>query len=260
MDVPTVEVVDLPGIQMLPTNSYETSVSLVKSFVNKHDTLTIVLCVIPATNASIDGGPGLDLVQKFCKPECTIVALTKADKVDLQDPDEIRDQLFRPLLRDLDCLSGIGGCVAVSNRKHNDSVGLADMRMREAAMFERALATASGEFATDAIKQRLRANMGSKQLIVQLAAMYRRHVVDSWVPRVQADADRQHTTAQDQLNQLGLPLQDVQRDIGQTLASIQSKVLHYFEAVFVISALCTHINRGSQSTSVCVHGFQACSN
>ena len=224
MDVPTVEVVDLPGIQMLPTNSYETSVSLVKSFVNKHDTLTIVLCVIPATNASIDGGPGLDLVQKFCKPECTIVALTKADKVDLQDPDEIRDQLFRPLLRDLDCLSGIGGCVAVSNRKHNDSVGLAEMRVRETAMFERALATASGEFATDAIKQQLRANMGSKQLIVQLAAMYRRHVVQSWVPKADKEARALRDAATRESNQLGACPEDV--NIEKELASIQTKVLN----------------------------------
>ena len=241
-DVHTMEIVDLPGIQMLPLDSYEASVSSMKRFITKDDTLTIVLCVIPATNASIDGGPGLDLVQKFGKSDCTIVALTKADRVDLDDPLEVRDQLFQPLLRNLNCLSGMGGCVAVSNRKHKDSVGLAEMRVREAAMFERALATASGEFATDAIKQRLRANMGSKQLIVQLAAMLCRHLGDTWFSRVMEDAEKQHSTVQVQLIQPGLHVKDVRRNIREKLSGRQSKVLHCFEALqeaFLLpSALC----------------------
>ena len=182
------EVVDLPSIYMLPLDCYEASVSLMRKIITQDDTLTIVLCVIPATNACIDGGPALNLVQRYGKPDSTIVALTKADRLDLDDADEVRDQLFQPLLCNLDCLSGIGGCVAVSNRKHDVNVGLAEMRARETAMFERLLATASGEFATDAIKQRLRANMGTKQLILQLAAIYRRQLVDSWDPTAAKEA------------------------------------------------------------------------
>ena len=233
IDVPTMEIVDLPGIQGLPFEASMTSMTLVRKFLSAND--TIVLCVIPATNASIDVGLALNLVRRYGKSERTIVALTKADRVDLDDPDEVRNQLFQPLLCDLDCLNGMGGCVAVCNRMYNDSVGVADMRACESAIFERVLATITRRgFITDANKQRLRANMGSKQLIVQLADMCCGHMLKSWCPgspRGLKNPKKQHSTGQVQLNQPEYPSQDVHRETGETLAGIQSEVLHCFKAL-----------------------------
>ena len=220
MDVPTVEIVDLPGIQMVPAKAYEDSVALVNKFMRKDDRLTIVLCVIPANEGSL-GDTALSLIQN---PSGTIVALTKADKVDLGDPDEARDQLFLPLLGRHESIQGMGGCVAVSNRKHNGSVTLEDQRVHETALFASILATATGEYATDAIKQQLTANMGSKQLIVQLAAMYHQHVVRHWIPQAQMDAEGKRSEAEEQLRSCGPRPEELQKELEGTLAGIQSKV------------------------------------
>ena len=221
MDVPTVEIVDLPGIQMIPAKVYEDSKALVNKFMGKDDRLTIVLCVVPANEGSL-GDTALSLIQQ---PSRTIVALTKADKVELEDPDEVRDQLFLPLLGRHESIKGMGGCVAVSNRKHNVSISLEDQRVCEAALFASILATAAGEYATDAIQQQLTANMGSKQLIVQLAAMYRRHVVKHWIPQAQLDAEVKRSEAEGQLRSRGDRPEVLQKKLEGTLAGIQAKVM-----------------------------------
>lgn len=220
-DVPTVEIVDLPGIQNVPPKAKEETIALVDKFVRKDDRLTIVICVIPANESSF-ADTALSLVHK---PSCTIVALTKADKVDMDDPDEVRDHIFLPLLGRHEDFQGMGGCVAVSNRKHNDRVTLEDQRLREAALFTRMLATATAEFATDAVQQQLNANMGSKQLIVQLAAVYRRHVVEHWIPRAQRDAETQRAEAERLLQECGPRPEELQEQMEATLLDMQEKVI-----------------------------------
>ncbi|KAL3130395.1 hypothetical protein ABBQ38_008220 [Trebouxia sp. C0009 RCD-2024] len=159
----------------------------------------------------------------------TIVVLTKADKVDhqLTDPDELETQLFVPLLRGLgrpglEWLHSMGGCVAVCNRKQDNTVSLIEQRKVEAALFQGMLARATGEFATDERKQQLSQNMGSKQLIMQMAAMYRRHIVTTWVPRAKQDAERLRDQIGTQMSNLG-PHPD-QMPITELLAAIQTKV------------------------------------
>ena len=215
------EIVDLPGIQNVPPKIKENTVALVDKFIRKDDRLTIVICVISASDSSF-ADTALSLVQK---PSCTIVALTKADKVEMDDSDEVRDHIFLPLLGRHEDLQGMGGCVAVSNRKYNEGVTLEDQRVREAALFTRMLATATAEFATDATQQQLNANMGSKQLIVQLATMYRRHVVEHWIPRAQHDAETQRAEAERLLRECGPRPEELQERMEATLAEMQEKVI-----------------------------------
>lgn len=225
--MPTVEVVDLPGVQKVPPEAEKTSIDLVNKFLRKNDRQTIVLCVIPATA----GDFGNNLLSLVPDAASTIIALTKADKVDLEDPDELKDQLFLPLLRRHEDLGQTGGCVAVANRKHSDTVSLEDQRTREAALFRRVLAAATPEFATHDVQQQLIANMGSKQLIVQLAAMYRKHVVEHWIPEAQADARAQLHMAQHLLQQHGPQPEYLQGRLKETLAEIQAEVLHGYDSL-----------------------------
>ena len=228
VDVPTVELVDLPGLQNLPPETAVKSREVVQRFMKKDDPETLVLCVIPANSSSLDSSDALRMVEDYGHAPSTIVALTKADKVDLNDPDDVKNQLFLPLLRDhespeLECIHSMGGCVAVSNRTHQNKVSLVQQREIEAALFEKILGTVTGEFATDDAKQKLSQNMGSTQLIMQLAAMYRKHIVTVWVPKAIEDAKGLRNQTRTALGKLGLPPQDMA--IEELLADIQTKVL-----------------------------------
>ena len=228
VDVPTVELVDLPGLQILPADAAAKSVEVLNKFMRRDDPETLLLCVIPADSASLDSSLALSMIHDSRNAPNAIVALTKADKLDLHDPDDIKNQLFLPLLRglgspELDCLHSFAGCVAVSNRKHHNTLSLVQQREVEAALFEKILATATGEFATDEVKQKLRENMGSKQLIMQLAAMYRKHIVTRWVPKAIEDAKALRDSTRDKLGDLGTSPQEI--SIQELLANVQTKVL-----------------------------------
>ena len=250
VDVPTVELVDLPGLQNLPAEAAEKSVEVVKKFMRRDDPETLVLCVIPADCSSLDSSTALSMVHDCRNASSAIVALTKADKVDLSDPDDIKNQLFLPLLRghgspELECLHSLAGCVAVSSRKHHNTVSLVQQREIEAGLFEKILASATGEFATDEVKQKLRENMGSKQLIMQLAAMYRKHIVTKWVPKAIEDAKALRDTTKERLGNLGKPPQKI--SIQELLADIQTKVLS--SAMHIWIMMLTGL---SSCNSVCV--------
>lgn len=228
--MPTVELVDLPGLQQSPARGAHISKQVVNRFLKRGDPETLVLCVIAAhSGLPLEDSTAVMKVRECDHNASTIVVLTKADKVDhqLTDPDELETQLFVPLLRGLgrpglEWLHSMGGCVAVCNRKQDNTVSLIEQRKVEAALFQGMLARATGEFATDERKQQLSQNMGSKQLIMQMAAMYRRHIVTTWVPRAKQDAERLRDQIGTQMSNLG-PHPD-QMPITELLAAIQTKV------------------------------------
>lgn len=258
--MPTVELVDLPGLQNLPPEAAAKSREVVQRFMKKDDPETLVLCVIPADSSSLDSSDALRMVTDYGHAPSTIVALTKADKVDLNDPDDIKNQLFLPLLRDLktpelECIHSMGGCVAVSNRKHQNTVSLFQQREIEAALFDKILATATGEFATDDVKQKLSQNMGSTQLILQLAAMYRKHIVTVWVPKAIEDAKGLRDQTRTALGKLGRPPHDIA--IEEVLADIQTKVL--FSATSVSHAHRLNCMNVGKLAWVYISAIQSCS-
>ncbi len=93
-DVPTIELVDLPGIQMYPPELYQQTTDLVNSYVNAPDTL--VLCVVDATIPSLDSSVAIKAVRDANKLPRTILALTKADL--FQDEESIVEQIFERVL------------------------------------------------------------------------------------------------------------------------------------------------------------------
>jgi len=59
--VPTIELVDLPGIQLYPTDLYKQTRKLVNSYLQEEDTL--VLCVVDATIPSLDSSIAVKMVR-----------------------------------------------------------------------------------------------------------------------------------------------------------------------------------------------------
>lgn len=59
-DVQTIELVDLPGIQMYPLELYQQTTDLVNSYVNAPDIR--VLCVVDATIPSLDSSVAIKAV------------------------------------------------------------------------------------------------------------------------------------------------------------------------------------------------------
>lgn len=94
VDVPTIELVDLPGIQLFPDDLYKQTTGLVKSYLCAKDTL--VLCVVDATIPALDSSVALKMVQDAEKLPQTILALTKADLI--QDEESIVEHIFERVL------------------------------------------------------------------------------------------------------------------------------------------------------------------
>ncbi|KAL0032188.1 hypothetical protein WJX77_009690 [Trebouxia sp. C0004] len=115
MDVPTIELIDLPGIQMYPPELYQQTTDLVNRYVNAPDTL--VLCVVDATIPSLDSSVAIKAVRDANKLPRTILALTKSDLI--HDEESIVEQIFDRVLgnsAETKDLAGLAGCVAVVNR------------------------------------------------------------------------------------------------------------------------------------------------
>jgi len=150
-DVGHFDFTDLPGIQTLPEEDRIQTERLVNSYIS--DPNTLVLCVVEGTDAVLDKGNALRVVIDANKLGSTILALTKSDKV---HKDDTEDYIFKRILLKSGTtpahLEGLKGCVAVVNRKHQDSAltleQAADQELRAVAQM---LQDAEGEYKAPAI-------------------------------------------------------------------------------------------------------------
>ena len=186
VNIPTFAFIDLPGVQSHPDQDRIQSEALVKKYIV--GTNTLVLCVIPATDDTLDKGSAFRLISAADKLRSTILALTKSDKV---HEDDIEDQIFKRILQKRETsqweLGGLQGCVAVMNRKQQDShVSLEDAAVKERDLFAKMLAQAPEAYQTEAMQQELRNSMTSEQLMVALDKMYHKRIVSVWRDEVKA--------------------------------------------------------------------------
>ena len=107
--MPTIELVDLPGIQLYPTDLYKQTRKLVNSYLQEEDTL--VLCVVDATTPSLDSSIAVKMVRGSAKLPSTILALTKADLI--RDEESTVEHIFERVLnrsKEMAELSSLAGC------------------------------------------------------------------------------------------------------------------------------------------------------
>lgn len=181
MDVPTIELVDLPGIQLYPPKLEAETVSLVKKYLA--DPLTLVLCVVDATIPSLDSSAAVKLIREEDKLSSAILALTKADL--LHDQEVVAANIFDRILcqsTEMHELAGLAGCVSLVNRKHTDQLTLLEAETIEAAVFQDLFQSAAGVYSTADIQTQLVDNTTSSQLIAKLDALLHTHILEHWKP------------------------------------------------------------------------------
>lgn len=202
MDVPTIELVDLPGIQMYPPELYQQTTQLVNSYINAPDTL--VLCVVDATIPSLDSSVAIKAVRDADKLPRTILALTKADLI--QDEESIVEQIFERVLgnsAELKDLAGLAGCVAVVNRVSQDNMTLLEAASAEQDNFSKLFADPAEAYAPPEVQKQLRSNTTTSQLIAQLDSLFHQHIVESWTPSALSSIQYKLSKMQRKIERLG---------------------------------------------------------
>ena len=208
MDIPTIELVDLPGIQLFPNDLYEQTTVLVNSYLCAKDTL--VLCVVDATIPALDSSIALKMVRDAEKLPQTILALTKADLI--QDEESIVEHIFERVLgrsQETQDLKGLAGCVAVINRLHHDKISLLEAEEAEAEVFNAVFEEPADAYAPMSVQQQLRANTTTAQLIVKLNKLFSDHIMDIWIPSTSVSIQEAIAAVQDDLLQLGTDPKDL---------------------------------------------------
>lgn len=181
MDVPTFELIDLPGIQAFPEDQQRCTRDLVSDYLNKPDTL--VLCVVDATIPSLDSSQALGMVRAANKLPNTILALTKSDLV--RSEFEIVERIFDRVLgtsSEHQHLIGLAGCVAVANRNHTDHLSLVEADVEERCCFQAMLDDPAEAYAPVEVQQKLRDSMTIKKLILKLDSLFHNFIVQRWKP------------------------------------------------------------------------------
>ena len=82
VELPTLELVDLPGLCANPPALRQQSHALVQQYLSKEDTM--VLCVVPATEPSITSSEAIHMIEEAGKLKQTILALSMVRTATLQ--------------------------------------------------------------------------------------------------------------------------------------------------------------------------------
>ncbi len=132
LQVPTMEIIDLPGIKSTPPEAKAMTEGLVREYLAQEHTLA--LCVVDAACPELTSSQGIGFVIELKKEASTIVTLTKAD---LLDSTNIERQLVRRVLKKTgEAIDKFAGCVAVINRSHHDKLTLIEAGNEEERTFQ----------------------------------------------------------------------------------------------------------------------------
>ena len=179
--MPTIELVDLPGIQLYPRSLEKETTNLVHKYLDKPDTL--VLCVVDATIPSLDSSPAVKLVRQAQKLSSTILALTKADLV--TDEEVVVSNIFDRILAqstEMHELPNLAGCVALVNRKHTDQLSLLEAEDAEKSTFEKLFQDPADAYKPATVQLQLQNNTTTAQLIAKLDDLFHHHISKHWLP------------------------------------------------------------------------------
>ena len=204
--MPTLDLVDLPGVRASPAEAAETSKALLKDYLA--DKGTMVLLVVPATESSLVNDAAMEVVRTAGKQSRTILALTKCDDV---NPDMVEELLLDRLLRkavDLQDQDKLFGCVGVINRTHKDKVTLDQAAAQEPASFEAKLGTALASLTAEQ-QSHIQASITVTQLIKRIDEMFHADIVKYWKPWALQQLEPKLEAADAELKKLGPPVEQL---------------------------------------------------
>ena len=108
-DVPTIEVVDLPGIREAPEDLRQATKDLAYQYASKPETL--ILCVVPATSPRLESSQAMGIVQELGRSDRTVCVLTKCDEINVAKEVQLKKMVQRLMNlgneHNLACVAGI---------------------------------------------------------------------------------------------------------------------------------------------------------
>jgi len=184
-DVPTLEIVDLPGIREAPEDLRAATKEIAYSYTRRPE--TIVLCVVPATSQRLQSSQAMGIVQELKRAERTVCVLTKCDEVNVSKSTQLQRLTQRIKQTDSDLGVELAAVVGVKNRdtveeeeerKENRSgEGLTEKSrlqlslMAEKKWFQKWVPSMSHD-----------TEVSLQSLIRALDVLMGEHIVASWIP------------------------------------------------------------------------------
>ena len=231
-DVPTLDLVDLPGVRASPAAAAKTSEELVRKYLG--DPGTMVLLVVPATQSSFLNDKAMEIVRDLKQSTRTILALTKCDDV---NPDTVEELLTDRILK-----KGAGlqqgekffGCVGIINRTHKDKVTLDQAAAEEFTKFTAKF----GSSLTEDQRAKVEANITVTNLIKQIDSMFHHDICTNWKHVALKALAPQLEAVNKRLQQLGPPVSELttQRVLGGVVGLVSLCQSHICYCSFLASA------------------------
>lgn len=181
-NLPSLEFIDLPGLRTYPPDLAQITTNLCKKYLEiKED---IILCVVPATVTSLTSSQPLALINELGLCSNTILALTMADRLIMSEygQDNLNNLLLDRILGKSNEMSylKLGGCVAVINRNHTDTLNLEESDDMEAECFKKMLDNLPTEY--EAYKKDIENNISGAKLLEKLNTFYIGYIQNNWKP------------------------------------------------------------------------------
>eukprot|EP00873_Tetraselmis_striata_P010351 jgi/Tetstr1/430615/TSEL_001987.t1 len=222
--VPTMELVDLPGIREQPEEMRDATKALCYKYVRSP--ATVVLCVVPATVPQLQSSQAVGIVHELGRAAASVCVISKCDDVNVSKDGPRRklvQRLARPADDDETGDLTMAHVVGVMNRDtaEEGGQGLISSEM------ERLLGSVTAErdwFSRSLPDLSLESQVSLPAALAALDAVMCRHIVESWIPRAKADVADRLAGARIQRRLLGTPVADDEGAFLRELALLGTAV------------------------------------
>jgi len=198
-DVPTLEIVDLPGIRENPPEAKKETAELAEKYMQEEHAL--ILCVMQGSINRINNSQTGGLVEKLNKQSQTLIVLTKADTLNRK---ECKKKIVPRVKGECSEVTSAFGVVAVVNRDSDEEYG--DARNPP---LEESIASELDWFEQNLPDLDRDSQVSCVALISKLDRLIQMHIVESWVPSATKQMYERLEYNENQLYYLG-------RDYGES--------------------------------------------
>lgn len=237
-DVPTLELIDLPGVRASPPAAAKASRELVQKYLA--DPKTMVLLVVPATDGSLNNSAVMEMIVSANRQSRTILALTKSDGVHSDLVDEHLTRRILGTATDLPPGQNFFGCVAVTNRTHRDVESIDTAAAGERGKFDVKFGR-SLEALTAQDRAKVKMNTTVSQLIKRVDELFHQDICTVWKPWALQKLDPKLQTAKAELSALGVPVSRLSTQVVMQGVIDQVSAKDFYYLLGALSALrCVH--------------------
>eukprot|EP00873_Tetraselmis_striata_P041289 jgi/Tetstr1/461553/TSEL_006659.t1 len=202
--VPTMEIVDLPGIREFPEDMRAATRSLAQSYAS--NPTCILLCVVPATTARLESSQAMGIVQELRCASRTVCVLSKCDEVNVSKESNLRKMRERITDPAVECDPPLACVVGLKNRDTDEEAGNKTPGATERMLMQQSLQAEQewfGQWMPELSRER---NVSLHALIVSLDHRMCEHIVKSWIPAAMSSLERTKGECEEELASLGLAL------------------------------------------------------